>query len=103
MHTQIILGSLSGVKWMGGSEGHFRTVKIRENASQCNDLPLSPPAPVSAQITEAFSVRRSTRSVEPRPGTFVCTGQHLQSTNIQVYIDIQNIIQGKLPQRKTKP
>lgn len=61
----------------------FKKNKIREVES--NNLPLSPPALVSAQITEAFSAGRSTQSVEPRPETSVCTGQRLQSTNKMHY------------------
>lgn len=50
-----------------------------------NNSPLSPPALVSAQITEAFSVGRSTLSVEPRPETSVCTDQHLGSTDTHAH------------------
>ena len=84
------LGIMSRVKWMGDGEGHFRRFRVNESASQYENLPLSPPALVSAQITEASSVRRSTLSVAPRPGTFVCTGQHLTSTERD--IDIQILI-----------
>lgn len=80
---------MRSVNWTGGGKRHFKNVKTRENTSRYNNLPLSPPAPVSAQITEASSVRRSTLSVEPRPRTFVCTGQHLQSINKKIYIDTQ--------------
>lgn len=80
---------MSSVKWMGGGERHFKTVKTRENISRYVNLPLSPPALVSVQITEASSVRRSTLSVEPRPRTFVCTGQRLQTRNKNIYIDAQ--------------
>lgn len=68
----------------GNAVGMLQTTKKNENSSHCNNSPLSPPALVSAQITEAFSVRRSTLSVEPRPGTFVCTGPHLQSTDKKI-------------------
>lgn len=82
------LGIMSHVKWMGDGEGHFRRFRVNESASQYENLPLSPPALVSAQITEASSVRRSTPSVAPRPGTSVCTGQHLTSTERDINIQI---------------